>query len=578
MVNDFEGVLTFPMLEYGATETPWDLRPLLFRGGAAVRVNKVRQLIESNKLGSLLAERIELVTRLHENLADDLAGGGSRFSADNKVTVLRKFFAWVDAEEFPLSLDSAPDAFIRWSEHMVQCHRIRKEFSERTLYELTKLIATMLDKVLGSKASLSKRIRVRKPRGNGKVHTSHSAKQRLQETFEFGRFLAAICDALTWEVTTGPLPVKVMLSSGQMLELWSGLRNPEKYTAQRKMPQAQRKIDTTKGFNEAWINDRSLRTRTPLVNLRIESEMLMFIAQTGLNLKQAHTLRLDQYHYTSHLDGYQVRAYKERREGEVLFEIFSSYKKWFERYLIWRAQWFSVDDEALLFPLVRSGGRLVGTAPQFTNLTRICREVGVVLVRPLKLRGTRINWLLRQSQNPEQVAEIAQHAVGTLLRVYAEPHPQTAMLEITRFHQINDPSISSPAPGRCVSVAPEPLDTSLKNVPEPDCINAAGCLFCMHHRDIESADHVWSLASLRHLKSLELARYRPPAHYEQSISEHPTFQVVDRLTAKLRFFEQSSAIRKEWVVEATARIHEEDYHPAWYGFIRLAELQKESAV
>jgi len=577
-MNKFKGVLTFPMLEYGATETPWDLMPLLFCGGAAVRVNRVNKLIESNGLGKLLAERIELVIRLHENLTDDLAGGGSRISAGNKVSVLRRFFAWVDSENFPLSLDSAPDAFIRWSEHMIQCHRIRKEFSERTLYELTKLVATMLDKVLGSKASLSKRIRVRKPRGCGKVHTSQSAKQSLQETFEFGRFLAAICDALTWEVTTGPLPVKIVLSSGRAVELWSGLRNPEKNSERRKKPQTQRQLDATKAFHEAWVNDTSLNTRTPLVNLRIESEMLMFIAQTGLNLKQAHTLRLEQYHYTSHLDGYQVRAYKDRREGEVLFEIFSSYKEWFERYLAWRAKWFSVDHDALLFPLVRSGGRLVDTAPQFSNLTRICGEVGVVLVRPLKLRSTRINWLLRKSQNPVQVAELAQHTVETLLRVYAEPHPQTAMLEITRFHQHTDPSISPPAPGRCVSVAPESLDTALKNAPEPDCINAAGCLFCMHHRDIESADHVWSLASLRHLKSLELARYRPPAHDEQSFSEHPTFQVIDRLTAKLRFFERSSAVRKEWVVEARARIHEEDYHPAWYGFIRIAELQQESAL
>lgn len=577
-MNSFEGLLTFPMLEYGATQTPWDLRSLLYRGGAAARVNRVNQLIESNELGSLLAERIELVVRLHESLSDDLAGGGSRISVSNKLNVLRNFFSWVDAEEFPLSLDSAPEAFIRWSEHMIQCHRIRKMFSERTLYDLTKLVATMLDRVVGSKASLSKRIRVRKPRGNGKVPTSQSAKQSLQETFEFGRFLAAICDSLTWEVTTGPLPVKVILSSEQVLELWSGLRNPEKYAAQRKKPQTQRQIDATKAVHEAWINDKSLNTRTPLVNLRIESEMLMFIAQTGLNLKQAHTLRLEQYHYTSHLDGYQVRTYKNRREGEVLFEIFSSYKEWFERYLVWRSKWFSVDPEALLFPLVRSGGRLVDTAPQFSNLTRICGEVGIVLVRPLKLRGTRINWLLRQSQNPEQVAELAQHTVETLLRVYAEPHPQTTMLEITRFHQHNDPSISPPAPGRCVSVAPEPQDMTLKNVPEPDCINAAGCLFCMHHRDIESADHVWSLASLRHLKSLELARYRPPAHGGQTISEHPTYQVVDRLTAKLRFFEQSNPIRKEWVVEARARIHEEDYHPAWYGFIRLAELRQESAL
>ena len=72
--------LTFPMLEYGATETPWDLRPLLFRGGAAAKVKHVGRQIAQGELGSPLPERFELVTQLHEHMTDDLAGGGSRFS------------------------------------------------------------------------------------------------------------------------------------------------------------------------------------------------------------------------------------------------------------------------------------------------------------------------------------------------------------------------------------------------------------------------------------------------------------------------------------------------------------------
>ncbi|MCQ9136603.1 hypothetical protein KMS84_38490, partial [Streptomyces sp. IBSBF 2807] len=119
--------------------------------------------------------------------------------------------------------------------------------------------------------------------------------------------------------------------------------------------------------------------------------MLMFIAQTGMNLSQAHQLRIDQYHYTSHLDGYQVRSYKKRRQGEVLFEVFSSYKEWFERYIEWRNTWFPDDLEGLLFPLVRLGGRLVVEAPQFTALVRLCTDSNIRFVRPRKLRGARIN-------------------------------------------------------------------------------------------------------------------------------------------------------------------------------------------
>ncbi|MCW6596095.1 site-specific integrase [Yersinia ruckeri] len=569
--------LTFPMLEYGATETPWNLRPLLFRGGAAAKVKHVARQIAQSEFGSPLRERIKLVKLLHEHLAGDLAGGGSRFSAQNKIGALRNFFAWSDSEGGSLSLETVANTFIRWTDHLRHRHLVERSLSESTLYDLTRLTATMLDRALDRQASLSKSTRIRKPRGKGKVHISKADKQNLQNTFAFGHFLADVCNALTSEATIGPLPVCIRLRTGQILEQWSGLPRPDKAAARRTRPQTSAQIETSRATRAAWEEDRTLRTRYPLVNLRIESELLMFIAQTGLNLQQAHTLRVEQFHYTSYLDGYQVRTYKNRREGEVLFEIFASYREWFKRYLGWRSAWFSDEPNGLIFPLIRSGGRILENATQFENVTRICRELGMSIIRPRKLRGTRINWLLRESQNPHQVAELAQHSVETLIRVYADPHPQIAMVEITRFHQQTDPSLSPPAPGRCVSATPESMSVIPKNAPRPDCINAAGCLFCTQHRDIESEDHVWSLYSFRHLKSLELARYCPPTLGQHLIAEHPALLIIDRLTAKLRFFEESSEVRRLWVEEARARICEGDYHPAWDGFIRLAELRKKSA-
>jgi hypothetical protein len=49
---------------------------------------------------------------------------------------------------------------------------------------------------------------------------------------------------------------------------------------------------------------------------------------------------------------------------------------------------------------------------------------------------------------------------------------------------------------------------------------------------------------------------------------------MDRLTAKLKVFEQSSEIRAVWVREALARIEEEHYHPRWDGFILLMEARE----
>ena len=58
--------LTFPMVEYGKHETPWDLRALLFKGGAKENPRSVFIQIAAGELGSPLIERIELVERIHE--------------------------------------------------------------------------------------------------------------------------------------------------------------------------------------------------------------------------------------------------------------------------------------------------------------------------------------------------------------------------------------------------------------------------------------------------------------------------------------------------------------------------------
>lgn len=565
--------LTFPMVQHGIGETPWDLNPLLYRGGASIRANRVKLQIDSGELGSPSPERVALVVRLHEHISDDLVAGGSRISAHNKIFALRQFFAWCDVKAMPLSIQTVTNSFVLWSDYLLQCHRVDRSISAGALYDRSRLVATLLDRVLDRKASLSKSTRIRKPRNKEKIRTSSTDKYSVQNTFAFGHFLTDVCNALSWEACVGSLPVSIALRTGQIIQHWSGLPDPKKLAERCVKPRTSSQIEESRAARSAYEADKTPRTRYPLINLRIECEMLIFIAQTGVNLKQAHTLRIDQFHYTSHLDGYQVRNYKKRRDGEVLFEIFATYRKWFEHYLEWRDKWFHNESGGLLFPLIRNRGRMVEEAPQFTNLLRICRRMEMPFVRPRMLRGVRINWLLRESQNPQQVAELAQHSMETLIRVYANPHPQIAMIEISRFHRQNDPSLSPPAPGRCLTAKPTPIGNIPLVAPRPDCINAAGCLFCAQHRDIESQDHVWSLGSLRHLKSVELARYRPSG---PPIDAHPTLLVIERLTAKLHFFEQSGTVRKLWVEEVRARVNEGYFHPAWDGFIRLVEIGKKS--
>ncbi|CAN7336542.1 site-specific integrase [Polaromonas sp. LjRoot131] len=560
--------LTFPTVEYGKLQTPLNLRPLLYFGGASIHADQVNDLLDRGQLGSPIVERLELVKKLHDEINGDLVGGGAASTVRTRITALRLFFTWAEKNKQKLNLDTVEDSFKLWTDHLLERRRVIGDVLQRSIKSVASSVGRLLDKVFQRRIKLLSETRLRGPRFEKVACTPQIDKQNLTDTFRFGYFLLDVCDGLAVESIWAPLPVKIALRTGKVLELWSGLVAIEKLVRGRD----RHTISRTLNARDAWSADFSFRTRSPIVNLRIEAELLVFISQTGMNLAQAHSARNGQFHYTSHLDGYQVRRYKERRHGEVVFDIHSEYRTIFERYLAWRNTMFPDDLDGQLFPLLRTKGRSESTPPKFYGLKVVCKKLNVPFFRPRALRNTRVNWLLRQSQDPALTAEMAQHTSETLLQTYQKPNLQIAMIEIARFHNRTDPSISPPGPGWCVSPTPLPLENSPKNATQPDCVSAAGCLFCNHQRDIDSEDHVWSLASFRHLKVVELANHRPPDVIEESQSQ-PAAAAVDRLTSKLKFFETSSEIRGLWVREALARVTEEDYHPNWDGFIQLQDMR-----
>ena len=566
--------LTFPTLRFGRDETPWDLRSLLYPGAAALLVRECAARLASGGFGAYDPGRLDLVVKLHDELTGHLAGGGSRRTAANRITALRTFFSWADAQDRAMTLATVAARFNEWCRDMFERARTQA-LTEQSAYQKAMVVAVLLDRVLERRASILLQTPLRKPRATTKT----SDKQSLQETAAFGQMLLVICKGLTLDVIRGPLPVRLTFGDGGSVELWSGwtgkrpletLKPANPQAVQTKGQRFAAKV--SRQLRAAWEADTSLRTRSPLVNLRIEAEMLVFIAQTGFNLAQAQALRMDQFHYTSHLDGYQVRSYKSRRGGPVLFEIFSEYKELFEQYLGWRRELFPDPQETLLFPLVRTGGSRELTQEGFKRVRSLCRERKQRFVSPRTMRKTRLNWLRRAMRDDTLTAEMGQHATETFLRVYDEPNHQVAMIEIARFHARTDPTIAPPGPGVCVAAAPQPVPDIPPEATRPDCSEPTGCLFCIHQRDIDSDDHVWSLCSFRHLKTLEQARYRPPAN-KRDVPQ-PAVAAINRINAKLKYFHDSSETRATWVTEAQQRVAEGDYHPAWDGFVQLAESMR----
>lgn len=559
--------LTFPDVDLGAKETPWTLLPLLYKGGALVRVDEVGVLIEQGSLGRPLVSRLELVKNLHATIKGDLAGGGSQSTALGAIENIRRFFRWVDANDLSVSIDEVDTTYRYWADYLMNRVRTVKDISEDTAYAQVAQLGRYLDKSLERLKPILLTTRFKKPPRRQRIRSIQADKQNLEHTFAFGAKLLDICNGLNLDRFWGPLPIHIHLRTGEILVEHSrvGRRvwpHPIVSSPSGQRQQAKEKA-TSHAIHEA---DCTLRTRYPLANLRIEAELLTFIAQTGMNLAQAHLLRLDNYSYTSYTDGYHVRSYKNRRGGPVLFEIYAEYREIFERYIMWRKSIFLNDKNNLLFPLTLKT-RTQNKAPKFERIRALSKKLGWTYIGPQKLRNTRVNWLLRRSRDPDLTAEMAQHSKETLLNIYEEPSLQVAISEITIFWQQHDPSIAPPAPGQCIGTGPAPVRDMPPTATPPDCLSPAGCLWCEHQRDIDSLDHVWALCSYRFLKTLELSAIRPPMQNKKAALPHPAEHAIERITQKLHFFKNSSEVRDQWVQEGLVRIEEGHYHPDWVGLI-----------
>lgn len=538
--------LNFPGVIFGPRETPWDLNVLLYQGGAAVRFKVAQKLINEGRLGTPLVDRFDLVAAFHSEIQGAFASGGSRETTDAQVSHVRKLFVFAESASLPLTLEHIVETYLTWCDSLYhrtmvkRTHGIKVKGSAQThlanksAFSYAVAVGVLIDRFLDRHSSIVELIRIR-PEGHRKPPVGFVAdKQNLEETFAFGHMVQDLCDGLTISVVRDtPLPVRIILRTGQEL-VRSGRDNIISASAS------------------------PLRGRYSLANIRIEAELFMFIGQTGINSAQAVGAKLQNFFYVSHLDGYQVKDYKARRQGTVLFEIYKDYKPHFERYLEWRRQLFPTSTE--LFPFAGFEGTRAESKFSGARVRRICAELNIKYVPPRTLRNTRVNWLLRKSADPDLTAEMSQHTKKTLLGVYERPSMQRAIIEATLFWEKIDPHIKktqSVAPGSCTGI-PRTMDDMPKNAPKADCNKPAGCLWCSNHRDVDSQDYIWALTSFKHLKVIELSKTRTL----RAQNDPPPAQVViDRINGKLSWFDGSNELRKEWVLEAEARIEEGDFHP-----------------
>jgi hypothetical protein len=572
--------LTFPGTAFGTHETPWDLKVYLYRGGASIRINQALAAIEEGRVGRLQEERLPLVNAIHGVLLAKLAGGTRKASVKQTLFAFKKFFTWADQNGQSLTLEDATMTFRAWVEDLIHQYRIQKKIKHTTAHSQAGHVAELLARALSEQpvvgkpgASLLALTRMRNPKIRKSVISARADKQNLEQAFAFGHLLADLCDGLDLVTIRGPTPITLTLRDGRTI-----LRKCELKRAHKTLEE----IRGDKGHREAAARSRAALalgestiapTRRPLLNLRIEAELLIFCAQTGMNLAQAFSLHREAYRWRTEGDDVEVfHVYKSRRGGEAVFRAFKEYRQHLKRYLAWLEQTglSAIDDR--LFPQSESKRRVkaADTLPGFRTTRTACKELGIAFVGPRELRKTRVNWLMRRSRDLDLTADMSAHTKETLIRHYERPHHQAAVSEITRFHLTNDPTFQPPGPGLCVENTrqPKPIADCPTEAPQPDCANPDGCLFCFYQRDEMSLDYCWSLASARHLKALEVALWRSP----KKEPAHPANRVIDRINAKMHAISGLGQIQAEWVHEAEDRVRTGTFHPMFCALIELGEI------
>lgn len=510
-------------------------------------------------------ERTKLINEIYQEINDNIELGMSKNTVRNKITIIKSFFHWCDLKELISNKNNLETNYKLWANFCYDDCFIHREFTAATLYNKVSKLGSIIDAINKRGFPILNETRVRKSSINKGFSTVNLGKQNLEEVFNFGKLLISISNHLTTENINGRLPAEIPLPNGNSGYVWCGLYKPNSNTIKHDKWSTKRNAATRDRISQ----DTSYEKRAPLINLRIFSEIFIFISQTGMNLSQAYKLKKEQFVYYSHLDGYQVKTYKNRRNGQVEFTIFSEYKIIFERYLKWLDDFFPNSNDDRLFPILRRDKEELFNTPCFTKLKNFAEDNGYTYISCRKLRKSRINWFLRRSKDLDITSEIAQHSKETLIKYYEEPNLQFAMVEINNFHLKNGNIYASPGPGNCINPHNEKPINNYTPV-NPDCSTPAGCLFCANHRDINSEDYIWSLLSYRHLKSIEYT-YKDRSLTNQSKTNSISIKIIERITEKIDSFRNSSMERELWTNESMLKIQEGYYHPSWEGFIFLQE-------
>ncbi len=499
----------------------------LYAGFHNYHSNTMRSLIRNGKAGTLIDARYNLLLQIKNALQDALDIGGAPATTESSLGLLHKFFVFLERENLAWSREKLERNYLLYCEKVL-CRRLaRKEITGSTAYTIAATLGNVFDSVLGNKKyyELVSKTRLRNvgPRKNSLKFATD--KQNLSDTFTMGSFVVQVIIALKPEsIRSNPLiRSEISLPNGRSFELKLALgpvanRKYENLEASSEELTESQRYHRAKRIADGWDPKGDEISRIMLLELRVACELMVFLAQTGMNISEALKIENHQFKYASLGDEWVIKSYKSRRQGEIEFKIYKNYKAKFKTYLKFLSEFYPGRTE--LFPNDSSEFR-------WFHLKKLVLDNAIPWVPANTIRKTRENWFLRRSGDPDLTAEAHQHLRETLHSNYERPSQQRAISEITRFHGNHDPLqkdqfTTSNLLSECDGV-PSPVPDLPDSVVAPNCLNPSGCLWCSKRLDWKSFDYVWNLASFRHLKLIEASGQTA------SVNENPSDLIVARV-------------------------------------------------
>lgn len=516
----------------------WNLTPLVFEGGSKIILRGPNTDAQKSldKL-ALKHHQISMISLFKEHAESMIDFGRAVRSVASEIGHLKTMFHYLDKNQFRLdSVGNVRQALFEYSEH--QFTRVNlKLIKLQSAYSSIRAIGAFLNGVFDGLEFEISETRIKHKRTSPRLMGREAEKVMLSDAQKLANFC--------FEITKNFEPT--VLRSGNLPILLEANKQEINLTPGRKEP--------------AHVDSDFKQTSACLAfNIRVSAEVFIFLGMTLQNQAPTYNLKRVAFAYKPLGDTYEVREYKNRRGGEVLFKIPKPYKPYFEKYLSFMEDY--APDSVWLFPyLKRCEGFRKRTDSPTNKFRKLCARHKIPWVKPSAFRKIGENILMRLANDEQTAADYANHAVLTFRQSYEFPSLQRAMIEIGRFWNGSDPLshgepkislFNSPCNGM-----PLPIDDATNKLPRPDCITPTGCIGCLHYRDEESFDYVWGLQSFKFLKIIESSSHRTKEDKPSNIS-------IDWVNMKIKWFKNSEKPEhQEWVEEASMRVEEGDYHPTW---------------